>query len=488
MKHDTIVIGAGVSGLAAAILLAQNGRKVALIEKSRAIAPTIRGFFRGNIYFDTGFHYAGMFGLNEPLTRLCERLGILSHIKIGEDKKTAGDRFYCTDPGFKFDFKMKLQNLTQQLIENFPEEEEAINQFLQKIKHFLDTINDDLFRVVMDPTFIFQNTQLSLMQYLQENFRSPVLQSLLSLHALLYGSLPQETSLLYHSMVVGAYYDQSWQVVNGGYAIAQAFEKELQKYDIDIYTNCTVDHIFMNDDRTVKAVGLEGGEVAGCDNCVFTGHPRMLTNMLPEGSLRPVYRGRLQRLEDTSSAVVLYCVSEKADLDTNFHNMILAHKLFPEMYNPENGFGDRLKFISRSLSDAYVGGISIICPCCFEEVRQWDSSKTGQRPSAYYEWKERVADIIIGIVKQHYNDTLGDLKVIDMATPLTFRDYMNAPNGCLYGAKHQITDMPFMPRTRIKGLYLSGQVIVSAGLMGAMLAGFLSAAAITREDYRQTMQ
>ncbi len=488
MKYDTIVIGAGVSGLTAAILLAQNGRKVALLEKSHAIAPTIRGFFRKNIYFDTGFHYAGMFGPGESLTVLCERLGILSHVKIRKNGKTTGDCFYCTDPEFKFEFKTPLKNLTQQLTESFPEEKESIIQFLQNIKYFLDTINDNLFRVVMNPTSIFQNAHLSLMQYLQENFKSPVLQTLLGLHAVLYGSMPEETSLLYHSMVVGAYYDQSWQVVNGGYAITQAFEKELQKYDIDIYTNCTVDHISIDGDKTVKAVSLEGGEVVECGNCVFTGHPRMLTNMLPKGSLRPVYHRRLQSLEDTSSAVVLYCVSEKANVDTNFHNMILVRKLFPEMYNPESGFDDRPMFISHSLSDDHVGGVSIICPCRFEDVRQWDNSKTGQRPSAYCEWKERVTDTIIGIVKQYYHDTLGDLRIIDMATPLTFRDYMNAPNGCLYGAKHQITAMPLMSRTRIKGLYLSGQAIVAAGLMGAMLAGFLSASAITGEDYRQTMQ
>jgi len=488
MKYDTIVIGAGVSGLTTAILLAQNGRKVALLEKSHTIAPTIRGFFRRNVYFDTGFHYAGMFGPAEPLTRLCDRLGILSHIKIGDDKKTIGDCFYCTDPEVKFEFKTNLRNLMQQLIESFPEEKEAIIRFLQNIKHFLDTINDDMFRVVMDPTSIFQNVHLSLKQYLQENFTSPVLQTLLSLHALLYGSMPQETSLLYHSMVVGAYYDQNWQVINGGHAITQAFEKELQKYDINAYTNCTVEHIITDDNKTVKAVGLEGGEVVECNSCVFTAHPRILVNMLPEGSLRPVYHRRLQSLEDTCSAVVLYCVSEKANMDANFNNMILIHKLFPDMYNPEDGFDKRLMFISRSLSDTFDRGISIICPCRFEEVKQWDNSKTGRRPRAYYEWKERVADTTLGIVKRYYNDALGDLKIIDMATPLTFRDYMNAPNGCLYGAKHQLADMPFMPRTRIKGLYLSGQVIVSAGLMGAMLAGFLSAAAITGENYRETMQ
>ena len=488
MKYDTVVIGAGVSGLTAAILLGQSGQKVAVLEKSHAIAPTIRGFFRENVYFDTGFHYAGMFGAGEPLARLCERLGILSHIKIEENKETAGDSFYCTDPEFRFDFKMKLEDLAQQLTRSFPDEEKAIIQFLQEIRRFLDAINGDLFRVVMDPMSVFQNTQLSLAQCLQENFRSPALKTLLSAHAMLYGSLPEETSLLYHSMVVGAYYDGSRQVVNGGHAIAQAYEKELQKYDIDIYTNCSVDRISINDNRAVEAVGLGDGELVECDDCIFTAHPRMLTDMLPEGSLRPVYRGRLQNLEDTTSAVVLYCVSEKASLDTDFHNMILAHKLFPEMYNLEAGFDDRPMFISRSLSDGCTGGVSIICPCSFEEVRQWDRSRTGQRPSAYYEWKERVAETVLGIAKQYYKDSLEDLKVIDVATPLTFRDYMNAPTGCLYGAKHLITDMPLMSRTRIGGLYLSGQATVSVGLMGAMLAGFLSAAATTKEDYRQTMR
>jgi all-trans-retinol 13,14-reductase len=488
MKHDTIVVGAGISGLTTAILLAQNGRKVGLFEKSRAIAPTIRGFFRKNIYFDTGFHYAGMLGSNKPLTHLFERLGILPHLKIGANNNSVGDCFYCVNPEVEFNFKSKLQNFMQQLIERFPDEEEAIIRFIQNIKCFLDTIDDDLFRVVIDPTSILQLSQISLKQYLQENFRSPVLQTLLSLHALLYGSMPEETSLLYHSMVVGAYYDKSWQVVDGGYAITKAFEQELHKYDIEVHTHCTVDRILINKDKTVNAIALEGGEIFECDNCVYTGHPRQLIDMLPEGSMRPVYHRRMQNLEDTSSAVVVYCESEKANEAESFPNMILAHKLFPGMYNLEDGFEKRPMFISRSLSSDHAGGISIICPCQFEEVRQWEDTRTDQRPVDYYEWKKRVAHTILGVVMQHYQDVIGDLKIIDVATPLTFRDYMNAPNGCLYGTKHKVDDMPFMSRMRIKGLYLSGQLIVSAGLMGAMLAGFLSAAAITGEDYRVTMQ
>ncbi|MHC4098901.1 MAG: hypothetical protein ACYSU3_22945, partial [Planctomycetota bacterium] len=223
------------------------------------------------------------------------------------------------------------------------------------------------------------------------------------------------------------------------------------------------------------------------DNCIFTAHLRMLAGMLPEGTLRPVYQSRLQKLKDTSSAVVLYCESQKANLEADFHNIILVHRPFPDLFMLGEELSDRPMFISRSISDKYTGGVSIICPWPYRDVQQWGMSMTGRRDQSYYAWKERVADAIISVVKTHCEDKLGNLKIVDMATPLTFRDYMNAPNGCLYGVQHRTADMPFMPRTRVKGLYLSGQAIISAGVMGAMVAGFVSAAAITAEDYSRTM-
>ena len=118
----------------------------------------------------------------------------------------------------------------------------------------------------------------------------------------------------------------------------------------------------------------------------------------------------------------------------------------------------------------------------------WEQSGIGDRDSAYYDWKERIADTILNKAMKSCSDLLGELEIIDVATPLTFRDYMNAPHGSLYGAKHRITDMPLLPRTRVKGLYLSGQATLATGVMGAMLSGFQSAAAITGEDYRKTMK
>jgi all-trans-retinol 13,14-reductase len=484
MKYDDIVIGGGVSGMTTAILLGQQGRKVALLEKSSRLALTIRGFFRGDVYFDTGFHYGGMLGDGEALTKLCEKLGILRHIESGKHRQSSA-QVYCMKSDFRFDSRAPLEGFTERLIETFPGDEMAIRVYMNGIKKRLDMINRDIFAVATHPEPVFEQGHISLGEYLQEHFRSPLLQTLLSVHSVLYGSMPGETSLDFHSMIAGAYYEQSWQIADGGCAITQALEEELRKSGVDIYTNCPVNRIRVDGNKTVTGVSFENGDSFKCGNCVFTAHPSQLERMLPDGSLRPVYLKRVESLENSFSAVVVYCSSRTAmSLDTS----ILVSELFPDLYKNGDDFADRLMFVCKSLSETHVGGISIICPCSFEEVRQWSASTVGNRPAAYYEWKMRVADQIVERVQRHLGNEYSDLEVLDVASPLTFRDYMNAPDGCLYGVKHRVTDVPFMPQTKVKGLYLSGQTVISPGLLGAMLAGFLAAGVITGIDYRQAMK
>ena len=43
MNYDYVVIGGGVSGMTTALILAKHGCRVALVERSKKIAPTIRG-------------------------------------------------------------------------------------------------------------------------------------------------------------------------------------------------------------------------------------------------------------------------------------------------------------------------------------------------------------------------------------------------------------------------------------------------------------
>ena len=61
LKKHTIVVGSGISGLTAALLLAKKGRQVTLVEKLPHIGGFLNRFNRGGLRFDTGFHFTGGF-------------------------------------------------------------------------------------------------------------------------------------------------------------------------------------------------------------------------------------------------------------------------------------------------------------------------------------------------------------------------------------------------------------------------------------------
>ena len=78
MNYDYVIIGGGVSGMTSALILAKQGFSVALVEKSRQLAPTIRGFTRQGLFFDTGFHYTGGLGTGEPVDLFFRYLGLFA--------------------------------------------------------------------------------------------------------------------------------------------------------------------------------------------------------------------------------------------------------------------------------------------------------------------------------------------------------------------------------------------------------------------------
>ena len=73
----------------------------------------------------------------------------------------------------------------------------------------------------------------------------------------------------------------------------------------------------------------------------------------------------------------------------------------------------------------------------------------------------------------------------ELATPLTTEHFCNYAHGEIYGLAHtpqRFRQRFLKPATRIRGLYLTGQDIVTCGVGGAMMAGVLTASAILRRD------
>lgn len=125
MKYDAIVIGGGLSGLAAASLLAKRKLKVAVIDKGYLPGGSCGIFRRGHVTFDVGA--AMLYGFGEKgfnahrfvMNCLEEPIDMIKH-----------DLLYAVHfEGKKVNFWADVDRFADELAELFPKEKDNIKRF-----------------------------------------------------------------------------------------------------------------------------------------------------------------------------------------------------------------------------------------------------------------------------------------------------------------------------------------------------------------------
>src|SRR6185503_20421000 len=79
---DVLVIGAGISGLVDAILLAEAGRRVLVLEQHSIPGGYLQQFTRKKTTFDVGFHYMGSTAPGRPMRQFLEHLRVWERLKV----------------------------------------------------------------------------------------------------------------------------------------------------------------------------------------------------------------------------------------------------------------------------------------------------------------------------------------------------------------------------------------------------------------------
>ena len=81
--YDVVVIGSGLGGLVSALLLAQEGKKVCVLEKNNQYGGNLQTFVRDKTIFDTGVHYIGGLKKEENLGKyLIVFVGIAAFLNV----------------------------------------------------------------------------------------------------------------------------------------------------------------------------------------------------------------------------------------------------------------------------------------------------------------------------------------------------------------------------------------------------------------------
>lgn len=149
-----------------------------------------------------------------------------------------------------------------------------------------------------------------------------------------------------------------------------------------------------------------------------------------------------------------------------------AYISFPSAKDPE--------WEAKNPGTATIQAISVGNMEWFENYKNSNWMKRGDE---YLNLKKDFETEMLKVLYKFFPQIEGTIVASEVSTPLSTKNFTNYKSGEIYGLAHspERFSLSFLrPKTKIKGLYLTGQDITLVGVAGAMLSGLLCATTILK--------
>ena len=502
-EYDAIVIGSGMGGLTTAALLSELGWKVCVLEQHYTAGGYTHSYEREGYEWDVGVHYIGDVGTK---TRTRRMFDFLSGGKLEWAPMDAEyDRFYVGDK--VFNAIAGKQEFRDNLVAQFPQEEQAIDRYMELLKEVGGGVNTHSIGRVLKPwqqsvaapllkwrtpPSMYRNTY----EVLSELSDDPDLIAVLCGQWGDMGLPPKQSAFMMHAMIARHYLYGGFYPVGGSWRIAESIIPKIQQAGGEVFTYARVKQILLEEGR-ICGVEMEDGHRIDCA-CVISsagadntfnhllpvnavqqqGYDKLMMNVKPSFGHLGVYVGLKETAEQLGLPKTNFWIYPHNDYDAAVEEFVqdrnapfpLVYISFPSAKDPD--------YLKRHPGTATI---EIVAPAPFEWFEQWQGSTWGKRGEDYDTFKDELGERLM----QHLYDKLPQLKgkvdYWEVSTPLSTEWFAGYPHGELYGLAHtsqRLQQKWLGPRTRIRGLWLTGQDVLTCGVSGAMMAGLLTTIAM----------
>lgn len=207
MRGEVVVVGSGISGMMAAILLAGAGMRVVVVERNRRPGGLLQGFVRQGVRFSSGVHILGSMAPGQVLWRLLSFCGVAPRLRLVSLKE--GGWLRVELPGAAFDLRVGHRAFRRELVAAFPRQAPAIDRLLEDMREAVE--DAPLYRLAVPGEVVARKRHRgSLAAYLAGLTDDPRLRALLaSLHPF-HGVDPVCCPVFLHLLVLDS-------LVSGGY-------------------------------------------------------------------------------------------------------------------------------------------------------------------------------------------------------------------------------------------------------------------------------
>lgn len=515
-QWDAIVIGSGIGGLSAAAAFSKLAKKrVLVLERHYTAGGFTHTFRRPGYEWDVGVHYIGeVFEPGSMMKRVFDFVtdGELEWADMGDvyDRIIIGDRSY--------DFVKGRERFREQLHGYFPKETRAIDRYLEKIdatakksqlffaEKAVPSMISSLFGGLMRRPLL-KEARVTTRQVLESLTQDQELIGVLTGQWGDYGLVPSESSFFMHAMVVRHYLGGAAYPVGGSSRIAATILPVIEAAGGEVVTNANVEEILIEKGRAVGVRLEDGHELRAplvlSDAGIANTYGRLLPNDVAEDH---GLRRKVELIEPSAGHLSAYIGLQGTTEELQLEKTNLW--VYPTPHHEENVrkfLDDRnaplplvyLSFPSAKDPDfqrRYPGHSTIeaITLAPYEWFKAWESTSWKKRGADYDAFKDDLETRLLETLYEQAPGTRGRVEICELSTPLTTRNFANHPHGEIYGLAHtpgRFEQRWLRPQTPIKGLYLTGADICSAGVGGALMGGMLcSSAALGRNVLSTVMQ
>lgn len=503
-KWDTVIVGSGVGGLAAAICLAREGQKVLVLEQHEVPGGWCHSFYLNGHRFTPGVHYLGLLGEGEPTNDLYRGLGIANDLVFFRMNPEAYEHVYIGEE--QFHFPASPEKLISRLSQRFPSEKKRIDTYLNLIRK----VSEELYSLPYIKGFWQKLTlpyrtrhfgkygMLSLQRVIKWHIKNRLLRNVLNVQCGDHGVSPKKVPFVLHSATMYHYLKGGYYPMGGGGALVKAMTNAIKRHKGEIRTGRTVKKIILEGNENKRAVGvlLENGAPIYADRVVSNVDVGITYNTLVgTENLSAKLQKKLRTTTYSCTSLMLFLTVDmdlrKAGVDSGniwmmpnkdtfeiydgiLDNDITSGEAFEAMFISCTTLKDPTSFDGKHHT---IEAITYIDYGAFERFE----NTSDKRSAAYIELKKVLCKKMINGLEKAIPGIKSHIVHYELGTPLTNEYYINTTRGNVYGTQKSLRHIgPFAYRAKseIENLFLCGASILSHGVAGASHSGVETAAQI----------
>lgn len=479
---NSIVIGSGFGGIAAAIRLKAKKHNVILIEKHHDLGGRARVFKKNGFTFDAGPTVITAPYLIDELFQLFNRES-KNYIQLTPLKTwyqfIFEDKTKFNYSGDELEMKNQIEKINKDDFKGYQE----LVSFTKKIfdKGFLelaDTPFDKPFVMLQQlPALLKLKSYKSVYSLVSLYIKNEKLRRILSMHPLLVGGNPFSTTSIYGLIL---YLEKKWGIhysMGGTGNIIKGLEKLMTEIGIKIIKGHEVTKIITSNQR-IKGIKLDNNEEIMADNVVCNADPpAVYDKLLDETNYNKVFKWKRKRMEYSMGLFVYYFGTKKIYSNIEHHTIKFGDKYkehLDDIFEKKKLNDDISYYLHRpSATDSSMAPEGHDCFYVLVPVPN-NQSKINWSIQG-----DKIKNLVIDKMEESLLPNLRENIVEDFyLTPDYFEKDLNTKYGSGFSIQPKFTQSAYF-RFHNKSEVFSGLYFVGAGTHpGAGLPGVLSSAKV----------